>query len=288
MSLRAGFRKRRVRFSGFSTGSAPVLDPQTVIYQAALATGSATALTAPQLTAMDAFFKGLRTDALLGTSTANSKILRQNVYGVSSFGAIQVPTISFAGGATDTNNNFVAGDWSATTGLTGNGTSKYIDTALVPVTSLTLNDTHLGIYIRDSLSGVATNLMGADDTGTFRMYAPFTDGNFYSDEYDGAAGRLGPVAGLTTPYAMTLATRVSAVLHSLYQRGVSKGSNTGSGGTLPTSKVFIFAESASNVAGSWSNHTLSLYTIGKGLTATDALNYYNRVQTLMTALGLSV
>lgn len=71
---------------------------------------------------------------------------------------------SVLGNTTDTNNNFVSGDYnetgSSTGGLKGNGSTKYLATGVNPVTiSATNSDFHLCLYAA-----------GAETTGTSRGY----------------------------------------------------------------------------------------------------------------------
>src|SRR5688572_24188883 len=60
-----------------------------------------------------------------------SKIYRLNLYAGTGFAACKTPLIKDIGDAVDTTVNFVSGDYSESTGLTGDGGSKYLSTGAV-------------------------------------------------------------------------------------------------------------------------------------------------------------
>ena len=95
------------------------LDPDAKAYIAAVETADGQALEPAIRTAYDQFIRGCKSDGIWDAIKA-SCILS----GARSLSGALVPLV----GAAPTNNNFVSGDYVRTTGLVGNGSTKYLDT----------------------------------------------------------------------------------------------------------------------------------------------------------------
>lgn len=195
----------------------------------------------------------------------------------------------YAGGGALTsavNHGFVNADYSAATGLTGNGTSKYLDTGFNPSTSLTANNTHFAIYNRSSTADGGRSGAG-DGSGSFTAYMPYADGVFYDDMYDGTVGqgRLASPSAIGTPYGFLLGTRRASNDHQIYRNGTSLNSNATSGGTMPSLNIYIFAINALGSPSGYTNANLSGASIGTGLTGTDVTNFSTDFNALETSLG---
>jgi hypothetical protein len=196
-----------------------------------------------------------------------------------------VPLKVGGGNATDTNVNFVAGDYTEATGLTGNGTTKYLRTGLIPSVSLVLNDTHMAVYNRESASAVS-NQMGAG--GPMIFYAPHTGAQMISDQYNTTTGRVGPTAAIGTPYGFLIASRNGAGEHTIYRNAVSLATNATSGGALPAIEIYLFAANNFGAPTAVNDGARGGYSIGSGLSAADVTAYNTHMQTFQTALGRNV
>lgn len=184
-----------------------------------------------------------------------------------------------------TNVNFVGGDYSSATGLTGNTTTKSLRTALL-ANSLTLNNTHLAIYNRGSSGGA---IMGARVADDFTLLAPFgSDGKAYSNMYDTTNGRVVTAAGISTPFGFIVASRTAANSHAIYRNGSSVASNATSGGALPNVELYVGAQNNSGVAASWDVGPYAFYGAGRGLSAAEVATLYTIIQTMQTAVGRQV
>lgn len=217
-----------------------------------------------------------------------TKLNRINLFCGDQLAAALVPLKRGGGSATDTNVNFVGGDYTEATGLTGNGTTKYLDTGLIPSASLTINSTHMALYNRSSTAAAGGSMGANDGTGVLRALIPHTDGIFYSDQYATGTGRVNTAGALATPYGFLVATRTAANLHTLYQNAASVASNATVSGSLPTISMFICANNASGTPNLPSSQPLAGYSIGDGLTGGDVTAYNTHIQAFQLALSRNV
>ncbi len=103
-----------------------------------------------------------------------SNIIRINLF-CGDFAACMVPLKVGGGNTTETNMNFVSGDFSESTGLTGNGSTKYLKTGITN-SQLTTDNVHLAVYNRAGSASVSA--MGALTTVSNRLFIhhPWSDG----------------------------------------------------------------------------------------------------------------
>lgn len=219
-----------------------------------------------------------------------TKINRVNLFAGDQLIACRVPLKVGGGGALEVNNGpFVAGDYTEATGLTGNGTSKYLDTNLNPGAALTSQDTHFGIYSRRGTAdaGIHGTQLGATQTFTFTM--PSATAVLVSEMYNTTNG-AGHVeqTGITAPYGFFIGSRTSATAHAIYQNGTLKNSNAAGGGTISGGSVFIFALSNSGTPFGHNSGPLAGYTIGAGLTAQNVTDYTADMKAFQDGLARSV
>lgn len=215
-----------------------------------------------------------------------TKLNRINLFCGDQLAACLVPLKVGAGAATDTNVNFVGGDYSQATGLTGNGTTKYLNTGLL-ANALTLNDTRLAVYNRTSgATGGGAVIAATDGTNVLNLLAPYSDGTVYSDHYTVAGGRLS--AAITGAAGCIAGTRTAANAHKIYRNGVEIATSATTGGALPALELFIFAQNGSGVPNLRSGHALASYAIGAGFTAQQEADYAADEQAFQTLLGRQV
>lgn len=209
-----------------------------------------------------------------------TKLNRINLFAGNQLAAALVPLKVGGGGNTDTNVNFVSGDYSEATGLTSNGTTKYLRTGLIPSASLSLNDTHLATYSRAN-----TNLhQGVTLIFDLLMQAA----TMFSDQYNGSTGSGRVQGAVAAASGFGVGSRMAATAHAVYLNGSSIATSATSGGSLPTAECYVFAL---NNAGSPSNPTTGpcgAYSIGSGLSAADVAAYNTHMQAFQTALGRNV
>jgi hypothetical protein len=271
----------RVRLRTRSGGSASY-DSDALAWASAVTVAGGTYST-PTLAAVSAFCVSAKASGYW------TKINRINLFCGDQLAACLVPLKVGGGSATETNTNFVAGDYSEATGLTGNGVNKYLRTGLTPNGTLTLNNTHLAVYNRAPNATGGQIAIGADDgTSFFQTYAPLSTGSFFSDQYNssGAAGRVS--GAVVAPYRLLVASRTASNSHVIYKDGSSVATSTSSGGGLPNVQFYVFAANSTGVANQFTAMPFGAYSIGSGLSAADVTAYSAHMQTFQTALSRQV
>jgi hypothetical protein len=180
---------------------------------------------------------------------------------------------------------FTSGWTFASTGITGNGTSAYMDTNLNDNTSLNLNDVHFSVYLRTNIDGVKVDL------GVF----------------NGSSSGLNIFPRLTNLQY----TRLHEEDTNTVATTDSKGFRLGIRNTSTTKNVFINNTKTSFAQNSVSKINANIYvgamndlllgaarffsdrqnafaSIGDGLTDTQASNFYTAVQAFQTTLSRQV
>jgi hypothetical protein len=189
------------------------------------------------------------------------------------------------GNVTDTNNGpFSTGDYvetGASGGLTGNGSSKYLDTGLSKRYPPTESDRHVSAYV-SSLSATAAPLGSYDSStpiGYYQLYcsASATNIQFYSG---------GNFNGLSGTAAAGFWMGTGTVVKTLYKDGasVASGSAGANSASVSTFPFFVFATNNGGVAGNRYNGRLAGYSLGLSVTGTQAAAYNAAIQAFQTAL----
>jgi hypothetical protein len=194
------------------------------------------------------------------------------------------------GGTTDTNVNFVSGDYSetgASGGLTSAVANRYLNTGLAPSALPSVLTGHMSYYrSTGSQAGSFTYLtMGtADGSSLYRM----------DERSSGQFGFWGLTASATNAVAnaggQRIVSRTGPTSLTLYSNGTSVATNTTS--VTPTSHsrnwfVFTSSDGASPNA-SYFLGTLRSYSIGAELTGSQASAFYTATQAFQAALTRNV
>jgi hypothetical protein len=195
------------------------------------------------------------------------------------------------GNATDTNVNFTLASYvetGSTGGLTGNGTSRYLQTGLQSSAWITGGNvrSHLAVYKRTSTNN-----------GVLLSARSITLGNSWEFGAGGnvLGGATGSFAVPGTHDSLIGATRVNDTDVVSFRRTTLSAVNAASGAVSGTS--IPFAVFARNLQGTdtnayslslYSNQTLAGYSIGAGLNSSDLVAYDAAMQAFQTALGRNV
>jgi hypothetical protein len=197
---------------------------------------------------------------------------------------------SVQGNTTDTNFNFVSGDYSATSGLIGNGSTKVLNTGLA---ANFRSGRHVG-FIPNSIGTTAFRYyMGVRNGGSPAnggLYAPYissptTLAGAYTYTDAGDAG--GADNGTVVLKRLYLVNNVSgAGGTTMYANGSATGAAGAGNDTAITAAFAIFAvgQNAGTFA-FYTNARLAGYTIGENMTASQVGTYNAIWTTLLTALG---
>lgn len=219
-----------------------------------------------------------------------SKILDLCVFVPDSLIAATTPLI--AGTANPwTNHNFVSGDLGIN-GLTGNGSSKFLEAGLVPNLAgpqFTTTSACLFFYAYTANTTALGTEIGANDTAT--------DSAFVSNFNFGGIGTLsdlhgsGPRITVASPgNGFYLASRIANNDNKIYFANSGTAwsaiaNNALGSSALPTAGYVIYGFNTNGVVSQFSNSTLSCVGIAAGLTSAEGQCLYNAVQALRMALG---
>ena len=126
-----------------------------------------------------------------------------------------------------------------------------------------------------------------DGSNIFRHW-PYSESlGYISDIFDNAASRIIISAGDSSGFI--IGTRFSSTSHKIYRNGGQIGSNTSVTTSARPNNNYLFA--ACNLNGSVLQYDilqLAFYSLGDGLSDTDASNYNTIVQAFQTTLSRQV
>ena len=196
------------------------------------------------------------------------------------------------GNATDTNVNFVSGDYSetgATGGLKGNGTNKYLNTGYAANT-LAANNTHLGIGMvtANTLTGFRAAIGAFDGTAqsleiNVRRSSGFGNYSSFFTRYNSSTDQFGDDVVTSTLAAGDLL----AAWPKLYRNGTASGITATTSLNYPSAhSIFVFAESSAGTTPSnYTDARLGWYSIGATMTATQAGSYSSALAAFRAQIG---
>jgi hypothetical protein len=233
------------------------------------------------------------------------RFYRLNLFAGSNLSAALVPLFrgqslggTQFGNTTDTNNGpFVSGDYAetgASGGLLGNGTSKYLATGF-PSNTLTLGSTHLSAYAVTANAAVgfpaalgSFTSNGSSELGLYFHQAAINTAAYYA-ENNGAGGFV--LSASNNPTGHIVGTATSTTDRRFFINGSQSGSTATATSTigLDARGLFVFARnSALNNDFKYSSARLGAYSIGAGLSVSQASAFYTAMQAFQTALTRNV
>lgn len=164
--------------------------------------------------------------------------------------------------------------------------NAFADTFLIPLTTLSQNNSHLSFYSGTNTIGNHFEIgsSGNPSTGTnsIAIATRFTGGNFLGRVNSGTDTLIANA----NSQGFYIATRLIATTQQTFKNGTKTTANINSTGLSPNSI---------NV-GRWNNPTGTLYysnkqcryaSCGEGFTDLEATNYTNNVNTLLTYFGIN-
>jgi hypothetical protein len=194
-------------------------------------------------------------------------------------------------------------------GNTNTNTLKVIDTTFAGNNSNINNySVHLATYISGINAGSAiTNITDIGTTAYFNMQAGFNGNNasniirsnIYAQTTQDTATYT--YSSLFSPQGFYVSSRTSTTSNTIYKNGsapsAANNPNTQTALTTPptsTTSFILFGRPTTSNAGpgaankaitNVTDRTVSMYSIGSGLTNTDVANYNNLISTFNTAIG---
>jgi hypothetical protein len=188
------------------------------------------------------------------------------------------------------NLSFATGWTHSSTGMTPNG-ATYANTFVIVNTNLINNSTHLSIYSKTN----SNNIAAAFDIGVSNNASSFLDLSLrlndltYGDNYNSSTNRL--TASNTNSQGFFINNRTSSTVFKLFKNSNQLGTTlttASSGYSLLTTPIYIGCLNNNGTAIYYTNREYAFSSIGDGLTDTEALSFYNAVQTYQTTLGRQV
>lgn len=215
-----------------------------------------------------------------------TKLNRINLFAGDQLAAALVPLKVGAGGLTDTNTNFVSGDYTQAAGLTGNGTSKRLDTGAL-ANAYSSSSRHLMVYERVRSSSIFGTSIGSEQGAGVQRWgiqctSPTTTIVYQSDATATSASKT------SAPSGMMVGNNQSSITSDLYINGALAGTVGVAAPTPPALSQWVFALNRGGAAADISTATLAGYSIGTALTAGEIAAYYTAMQAFQTALGRQV
>jgi hypothetical protein len=188
---------------------------------------------------------------------------------------------------------FTAGWTFASTGVTPNGTSAYMDTNFLPSTSFTNNNTHLSVYSRTN-GNTAGCLIGASKNISAIPLITIYGRNgsqWVFDAYDYLDNRIS-TNNVISSAAFFLNTRTTSTVFKVFRNNLQFGATNTNANTdnITTcdKKIYLGCLNIDGVAGQFSNYQTAFASIGDGLTDTEASDFYTAVQAFQTTLNREI
>ena len=195
------------------------------------------------------------------------------------------------GGTTDTNNAFVGvgtdyAETGATGGLTGNGTSKYLNTGL-KADVLPQTDRHLSVHLDpSSVSNTGRYMIGLDNFGGA--------GNAFWGILTGLVSFSSFLLRAQSAATNSANVSVSGDSHVImsgngsatgYLNGVSAVTGQAGAFTAPALDVYVLALNRNGSIGDYFPGRLNAYSIGLGMNSTQAAAFSSAMNAFQTAMG---
>jgi hypothetical protein len=186
---------------------------------------------------------------------------------------------------------FTSGWTFASTGVTGNGTSDYMNTGLNLSTQTTLYNVAYSMYIRNNTNskidmGVTDSVTGYTKEGWMAArYGEIAYGGFYNN-----ASTNGGIEASNSDSIGFWQNSMIASNNIFFRRNSTNiGTFTGTNTSIPANAT-IYLGACNNVGSAieYSNHEYAFCTISDGLTSTQAGNFYTAVQAFQTTLSRNV
>lgn len=188
--------------------------------------------------------------------------------------------------------SFSTGWTFASTGVTPNGTSAYMDTAFNP-NLFTANNCHLSYYSRTNSTSSTIREIGVNNPSS-AAYNPEFSIYVKDNSNNGGGTSLGDyniscIASTLNSDYFAIASRTSATSIKLYKNNTTLASATNSNSlTSCALNIYIGCVNFGGTAGRFTNRQCAFASIGDGLTDTQASNFYTAVQAFQTTLSRQV
>jgi hypothetical protein len=188
--------------------------------------------------------------------------------------------------------SFSTGWTFASTGVTGDGTSAYFDTAFNTQTNQSVNNLSLSLYIRTASMGTGfITDMGNNDSANALPLTNFESNGTIRYQYCWDYNTAGAFASITTTDSRGMwgTSRSGATSWISFERNTAVAKTTSTTQTrIPNNNVYLGAQNASGTASQFSSKQIAFAHMGDSLTSTQYNNFYTAVQAFQTTLSRNV
>lgn len=181
---------------------------------------------------------------------------------------------------------FTSGWTFASTGVTPNGTSAYMDTNFIPSSNLNLSNGHISVYNRTNIEeakcdlGTTNGIFGSIDEILLMTRYTSLGAVFVYTQYGGAITN-------TNSQGFYITNRNSATITNGFKNNSKIYNVAQTAANLPNLTFYLGAQNAT-VPVRYATKQYAFASIGDGLTDTQASNFYTAVQAFQTTLSRNV
>lgn len=158
----------------------------------------------------------------------------------------------------------------------------YANTGILPSTVLSLNDAHLGVYLR------TINNIGVDIGATAGVVNTQIASRLGGIYYGFINQTLVPSVANAVSTGHYIASRTGATAQTNYKNGASILATTSVSTALPAFNIFLGARNTNGLANNFAQRELAMASIGSGLTAGEVSTLYTLIQAMQTSLSRQV
>ena len=265
------------------------LDPETVNWLSRVDSAGGT-VNENIIEAVDDYIKEIK-GLKYQTVSIRNKIIRENWF-CGDFNSAFVPffrnadeSSAIIGNYKDVNNNYDPLEYNYSgerSGLIGNGSSRYINTGLIPsaVNEFQKNDVHFMIYsMSDSADAGRLGCRGSSGNGLY-FYPKYLNGNSYFN----LNSNVESSATLPSGNGYIMFQRTSSTNLNSYYNNFLINSVQNSSTNKPDVPIIIGAFNNNGNVSSYMKMRLGGYSIGASLSASQQIIHYNAVMRLMNRM----
>lgn len=180
-----------------------------------------------------------------------------------------------------------SGGWTyASTGVTPNGSTGYMDTTLIPSTNLTSGNVHASVYIRTNTAAGTKQELGSNTSianEEFSLIVRFTGDLAYPI----IGGAFYPSYSNNNSQGFWTINRVNTTNIQYYNRATKVVDSAQTNG-MSTRSLYVGARNNTGTADRFSDRECAFASIGDGLNSTEASDFYTAIQAFQTTLSRQV
>jgi hypothetical protein len=176
---------------------------------------------------------------------------------------------------------FSSGWTFASTGVTPNGTSAFMNSGLNASTNLSVTSLSFGGYTSSTANRATDSYHGASPPAyLMHSFKSYNVCEFYRP-LGGGLQILGGTVGMVQANQLLTSSKI-------YANNTTGASGTITIASLPNQNMYIGGINSNGTAAFFDNHLISYYYYANGLTDTQASNHYTAVQAFQTTLSRQV